>query len=50
MQAALFIQADLPLVTRDTRHFERIDALQAVQPSEWRQRTAKSGLADRGSM
>ncbi|MGH2764260.1 MAG: type II toxin-antitoxin system VapC family toxin [Thermoleophilaceae bacterium] len=38
MQAAICLEADLPLVTRNARHFERIDQLDALHPDEWRVR------------
>ena len=37
MQAAICLEAGLPLVTRNTRHFERIASLDVVHPSEWPQ-------------
>jgi tRNA(fMet)-specific endonuclease VapC len=38
MQAGICLEADLPLVTRNTRHFERVEQLEVVHPGEWRER------------
>jgi tRNA(fMet)-specific endonuclease VapC len=38
MQAAICLEADLPLVTRNTRHFERVETLEVVHPDRWRER------------
>jgi tRNA(fMet)-specific endonuclease VapC len=38
MQAAICLEADLPLVTRNARHFDRVEALEAVHPDEWSRR------------
>jgi tRNA(fMet)-specific endonuclease VapC len=35
MQAAICLEADLPLVTRNARHFERVDGLAVVTPESW---------------
>ena len=35
MQAAICLEAGLTLVTRNVRHFDRIDSLHVVHPSEW---------------
>jgi predicted nucleic acid-binding protein len=42
MQAAICLEVDLPLVTRNTRHFERFGDLEVVHPDEWAVRTAGS--------
>jgi tRNA(fMet)-specific endonuclease VapC len=42
MQAGICLEADLPLVTRNARHFERVAGLQAVHPDEWRERGGRS--------
>jgi predicted nucleic acid-binding protein len=38
MQAAICLEADLPLVTRHARHFERVDRLEVLEPDRWRER------------
>lgn len=38
MQAAICLDAGLPLVTRNTRHFERIEPLDVVHPTAWLER------------
>jgi tRNA(fMet)-specific endonuclease VapC len=38
MQAAISLESGLPLVTRNTQHFERIGELEVVHPDEWRER------------
>jgi predicted nucleic acid-binding protein len=38
MQAAICLEAGLPLVTRNTRHFERVEGLEVVQPERWADR------------
>lgn len=35
IQAAICLEAGLTLVTRNVRHFDRIDSLDVVHPSEW---------------
>ena len=35
MQAAICLEADLPLVTSNARHFERVEGLEVVQPERW---------------
>lgn len=40
MQAGICIDAGAPLVTRNRRHFERVDGLRAVDPVEWLRRVA----------
>jgi predicted nucleic acid-binding protein len=35
MQAAICLEADLPLVTRNARHFERVEQLDVAHPEEW---------------
>ena len=42
MQAAICVDVDLPLVTRNTRHSERFEDLEVVHPDEWAVRTAGS--------
>jgi tRNA(fMet)-specific endonuclease VapC len=36
MQAAICLEADLPLVTRNTRRFERVERLDVLEPDAWR--------------
>jgi tRNA(fMet)-specific endonuclease VapC len=38
MQAAICLEAELPLVTRNTRHFERVEQLDVIHPDEWPER------------
>jgi tRNA(fMet)-specific endonuclease VapC len=38
MQAAICLEVDLPLVTRNVRHFERVDGLDVLRPEEWTSR------------
>jgi tRNA(fMet)-specific endonuclease VapC len=38
MQAAICLEAGVPLVTRDVRHFERVEGLEVVQPNQWAER------------
>jgi tRNA(fMet)-specific endonuclease VapC len=35
MQAAICLEADLPLVTRNVRHFDRVDRLEVIPPGRW---------------
>jgi tRNA(fMet)-specific endonuclease VapC len=35
LQAGVCLDADLPLVTRNVRHFERVPGLRVVRPSDW---------------
>lgn len=35
LQAGVCLDADLPLVTRNVRHFERVPGLRAVRPGDW---------------
>lgn len=35
LQAGICLDAELPLVTRNLRHFERVPGLEAVHPSDW---------------
>jgi tRNA(fMet)-specific endonuclease VapC len=35
MQAAICLEAELPLVTRNARHFERVGGLEVVRPEGW---------------
>jgi tRNA(fMet)-specific endonuclease VapC len=35
MQAGICLEAGLPLVTRNLRHFERVPGLDIVEPSAW---------------
>lgn len=35
MQAGICLQADVPLVTRNVRHFARVPGLHVVEPGEW---------------
>jgi tRNA(fMet)-specific endonuclease VapC len=37
MQAAMCIDVDLPLITRNVRHFERIDGLETLHPEAWQE-------------
>jgi predicted nucleic acid-binding protein len=38
MQAAICLEADLPFMTRNFRHFERVDGLEVVPPERWPRR------------
>jgi predicted nucleic acid-binding protein len=38
MQAAICLEADLPFVTGNIRHFERVDGLEVVPPERWPRR------------
>jgi tRNA(fMet)-specific endonuclease VapC len=38
MQAAICLEADLPLVTRNARHFERVERLEVLEPGQWHER------------
>ena len=38
MQAAICLDAALPLVTRNTRHFERVEGLEVIEPDQWPER------------
>ena len=38
MQAAICLDAGVPLVTRNVRHFERVEGLNVVQPDQWVER------------
>ena len=38
MQAAICLEAGVPLVTRNVRHFERVKGLEVVQPDQWVER------------
>lgn len=35
LQAGVCLDADLPLVTRNVRHFERVPGLRVVRPGDW---------------
>jgi tRNA(fMet)-specific endonuclease VapC len=35
LQAGVCLDADLPLVTRNVRHFERVPGLRVVRPADW---------------
>jgi predicted nucleic acid-binding protein len=35
MQAGICLEAQLPLVTRNRGHFDRVDALEVVEPDGW---------------
>jgi len=35
MQAGICLDADLPLVTRNVDHFERVDGLRVIHPRDW---------------
>lgn len=35
LQAGICLDADLPLVTRNLRHFERVPGLRVTHPDEW---------------
>ncbi len=35
LQAGVCLDADLPLVTRNLRHFQRVPRLQVVRPQDW---------------
>jgi len=35
MQAGICLEAELPLVTRNASHFERVPDLEVVAPAEW---------------
>jgi tRNA(fMet)-specific endonuclease VapC len=35
MQAGICIEADVPLITRNARHFERVPHLQITHPADW---------------
>jgi tRNA(fMet)-specific endonuclease VapC len=35
MQAGICLEAELPLVTRNVRHFERVEDLLLVHPDDW---------------
>jgi len=36
LQAGMCLDADLPLVTRNVRHFERVPGLRVLRPADWR--------------
>jgi tRNA(fMet)-specific endonuclease VapC len=38
MQAAICLEAGVPLVTGNVRHFERLEGLNVVQPDQWVER------------
>jgi tRNA(fMet)-specific endonuclease VapC len=38
MQAAICLEASVPLITRRVRHYARIEGLDVVQPDEWVER------------
>jgi tRNA(fMet)-specific endonuclease VapC len=38
MQAAICLEAGLPLVTRHVRHFKRVEGLEVVEPERWVER------------
>jgi tRNA(fMet)-specific endonuclease VapC len=38
MQAAICLEAGLPLVTRNARHFDRVEGLEVVRPERWLER------------
>jgi tRNA(fMet)-specific endonuclease VapC len=38
MQAGICLQADVPLVTRNVRHFSRVPGLQVTEPTRWARR------------
>jgi tRNA(fMet)-specific endonuclease VapC len=35
LQAGVCLDADLPLVTRNIRHFERVPRLRVIRPADW---------------
>jgi tRNA(fMet)-specific endonuclease VapC len=35
LQAGVCLDADLPLVTRNVRHFQRVPGLRVVRPADW---------------
>jgi tRNA(fMet)-specific endonuclease VapC len=35
LQAGVCLDVELPLVTRNVRHFERVAGLQVIEPSDW---------------
>jgi tRNA(fMet)-specific endonuclease VapC len=35
LQAGVCLDADLPLVTRNVRHFERVGGLRVIRPGDW---------------
>jgi tRNA(fMet)-specific endonuclease VapC len=38
MQASICVDADLPLVTRNTRQFEPVKGLEVIEPDQWHER------------
>jgi predicted nucleic acid-binding protein len=42
VQAAICLEVDLPLATRNTRHFEDVKDVEVIHPDEWAVRSAGS--------